>query len=168
MKKIIGVIVIVVIAFVLFGRDKDQVAQNTDDVAMPIVELSNEAETEAEQIVIIDELPVEQTKEAEPNKEVNQVKEVKQVKEFTVTGTPFEFSMKEIRVAKGDTVRIVFKNEKGTHDWNIDEFNAATKVIKTGEQDIVEFVADKSGTFEYYCSVGNHRELGMVGNLIVE
>ena len=32
----------------------------------------------------------------------------------------------------------------------------------------VEFTVDKTGTFEYYCSVGQHRANGMVGNLIVE
>jgi plastocyanin len=29
-------------------------------------------------------------------------------------------------------------------------------------------VADKKGTFEYYCSVGQHRALGMKGKLVVE
>ena len=38
----------------------------------------------------------------------------------------------------------------------------------TGQIDEVEFVVDKAGTFEYYCSVGNHRQMGMVGKLIVE
>jgi len=32
----------------------------------------------------------------------------------------------------------------------------------------VEFVADQEGAFEYYCSVGNHRQQGMKGTLIVE
>ena len=32
----------------------------------------------------------------------------------------------------------------------------------------VTFIADQEGSFEYYCSVGNHREEGMVGTLIVE
>jgi uncharacterized cupredoxin-like copper-binding protein len=32
----------------------------------------------------------------------------------------------------------------------------------------VQFVADKTGTFEFYCSVGNHRQMGMVGTLVVQ
>ncbi len=32
----------------------------------------------------------------------------------------------------------------------------------------VEFTADKKGTFEYYCSVGEHRVNGMKGKFIVE
>jgi plastocyanin len=89
-------------------------------------------------------------------------------KEFTVTGSNFSFDPKEIKVKKGDTVKILFKNADGFHDWRVDEFNAATKKIKGGEQDSVQFVAEKAGTFEYYCSVGEHRQMGMKGNLVVE
>jgi len=90
------------------------------------------------------------------------------VKEFVVTGTNFSFSPSEIRVKKGDKVRIVFRNAGGVHNWRIDEFSAATSVIREGGETTVEFIADKAGEFEYYCEVGNHRALGMVGRLIVE
>jgi plastocyanin len=90
------------------------------------------------------------------------------VVEVTVVGTNMVFDVKEIRVKKGDTVRVTFKNEEGFHDWVIDEFNAKTKQIGAGKEETVEFVADQTGTFEYYCSVGKHRENGMVGTLIVE
>lgn len=89
-------------------------------------------------------------------------------KTFEITGKNFEFSQKEIRVKEGDTVRIEFSSTDGFHDWVVDEFGAATSRVQTGESVSVEFVADKAGEFEYYCSVGNHRELGMVGTLIVE
>ena len=91
-----------------------------------------------------------------------------EVKTFTVNGSSFAFSLKEIRVKKGDTVKIVFNNEEGIHDWVVDAFNARTKRITGGQSDTVTFVADKTGTFEYYCSVGSHRAMGMKGNLIVE
>jgi len=91
-----------------------------------------------------------------------------QVKEFTVVGVPFSFNPAEIRVKKGDTVRIIFRNEKGTHDWVIDEFNARTKILQVGQTETIQFVANKAGTFEYYCSVGTHRQMGMKGNLVVE
>ena len=97
------------------------------------------------------------------------IEESDEIKKFTVIGSSdFRFSLSEIRVKKGEKVKIVFTNAKGTHDWVIDEFNARTKVINEGETDSVEFTADKVGTFEYYCSVGNHRAQGMKGNLIVE
>lgn len=90
------------------------------------------------------------------------------VKEFTVEGKNFSFSLKEIRVKKGDLVKITFQNIQGFHDLVIDEFQVATKQIRSGEQDMVSFLADKVGSFEYYCSVGTHRALGMWGTLIVE
>lgn len=89
-------------------------------------------------------------------------------KEFTIEGSPFEFSVKEIQVKKGDTVKVTFVNKEGMHDWVVDEFNARTKQTQVGESDIVTFVADTAGTFEYYCSVGTHRQMGMVGKLVVE
>lgn len=89
-------------------------------------------------------------------------------KTITVEGGPFWFKPNEIKVKKGDTVKIVFKNTEGFHDWAIDEFKATTKKIQAGQEDTVTFLADKVGTFEYYCSVGNHRAQGMKGNLIVE
>lgn len=89
-------------------------------------------------------------------------------KTFTVSGSNFSYDVKEIKVNKGDKVKIIFKNVEGFHDWNLDEFNAHTPKIQGGNQAEVEFVADKTGTFEYYCSVGSHRQMGMVGNLIVE
>ena len=90
------------------------------------------------------------------------------VKEFTVAGSPFKFDIKEIRVKRGEKVKIVFKNAAGTHNFSIDELNLKTPVISGGEEAVLEFTADKAGTFEYYCSVGNHKEMGMVGTLVVE
>jgi plastocyanin len=88
-------------------------------------------------------------------------------KVFTVNGNNFKFDLATINVKKGDTVRIIFKNTGGTHDLVIDEFNVATAKIGNGAQDEISFVADKAGSFEYYCSVGNHRNMGMKGTLVV-
>lgn len=91
-----------------------------------------------------------------------------EVKEFKIIGKNIAFEGGDIRVKKGDTVRVVFTVEQGNHDWVIDEFNTRTNMLNTGETETVEFVADKAGTFEYYCSVPGHRLIGMKGNLIVE
>lgn len=91
----------------------------------------------------------------------------KTIKSFNVSGGNFSFTPSTMTVKKGDTVRITFKNEEGFHDLKIDEFNVATKQIAAGAEETVEFVADKAGDFEYYCSVGKHRQMGMVGTLTV-
>jgi plastocyanin len=91
------------------------------------------------------------------------------VKEFTITGKNFDFSDEEIRVQEGDRVKIVFSSTGGFHDWVVDEFDgAATEQVNPGKTTTAEFVADKKGEYEFYCSVGNHRGMGMVGKLIVE
>ena len=90
------------------------------------------------------------------------------VKEFTVNGSNFKFSPAVLSVNKGDTVKIIFKNTGGTHDFVIDEFDAAIQQIEGGETGTVQFVADKTGTFEYYCAIGNHRQQGMKGILTVQ
>ena len=90
------------------------------------------------------------------------------VKEFTVSGSNFAFAPSTMSVNKGDKVRITFKNIEGNHDLKIDELGVNTGIIKAGEQKVVEFVATKSGSFEYYCSVGSHRAMGMKGTLTVK
>ncbi|OGZ45510.1 MAG: hypothetical protein A3C84_04325 [Candidatus Ryanbacteria bacterium RIFCSPHIGHO2_02_FULL_48_12] len=90
-----------------------------------------------------------------------------QVKEFTVSGGEFYYEPSALAVKKGDKVRIVFKNADGFHDFRIDELGVATKKINDGQTDTVEFTADKVGSFEYYCSVGKHRQMGMKGTLTV-
>ena len=89
------------------------------------------------------------------------------VKGFTVEGRKFSFTPSLLTVNKGDKVRITFKNLDGLHDLVIDEFNVRTKQIPVGEE-TMEFVADKVGSFEFYCSVGNHRAMGMKGTLVVQ
>lgn len=91
-----------------------------------------------------------------------------ETKTFIVSGKSFSFTPNEIRVKKGDTVKITYKNTGGFHDFTLDEFNVKTPQIQSGQTADIEFVADKAGTFEFYCSVGNHRAQGMKGNLIVE
>lgn len=90
------------------------------------------------------------------------------VKTFTLTTANFSFAPNKITVNKGDTVKIVLKNSEGFHDWVLDEFNAKTPRISGDQTAEVQFVADKTGTFEFYCSVGNHRQMGMVGTLVVQ
>ncbi len=91
-----------------------------------------------------------------------------QIKEFIVTGSKFKFEPAGISVKKNDKVRIIFKNAEGMHDFVIDELKARTKQIKENESETIEFTTDRAGSFEYYCSVGTHRAMGMKGTLIVE
>jgi nitrite reductase (NO-forming) len=93
------------------------------------------------------------------------------VKEFSMTSFYDDkgkwFSLKEISVSKGDKVRIKVTNTKGTHDFNIDEYGIK-QATPLNQETVIEFTADKVGTFEYYCSMPGHRAGGQVGKLIVK
>ena len=89
--------------------------------------------------------------------------------EITIEGGEFKFTPSEISVKKGEKVKLTFKNAgKFSHDYVIADLNVSTKRIQPGEQDTIEFTPDKTGVFQFICSVGNHEEQGMVGTLIVE
>jgi plastocyanin len=89
------------------------------------------------------------------------------VKEIEVSSVGLRYTPVEIRVNRGDTVRITYVNTRGVHDWVLDEFDVATARISAGQSETVEFVADQAGEFEFYCSVPGHRAGGMFGRFIV-
>lgn len=77
-----------------------------------------------------------------------------------------QFSIKKITVNKGDLVRIKINVTNGRHDFKLDEFGIYENT-PTGEITTIEFVADQTGEFIYYCNQPRHRELGHWGTLIV-
>jgi plastocyanin len=167
-KAVVVVIVLVIIAAgVIYAR-----GGSNEDSDTTIQEASEVIENEDENTEIFGEGAAEDVMEKEEGTVIEGGFEVDapvaQTREFNVTGKNFEFSLGEIKVKKGDTVRINFSSTDGFHDWTIDEFAASTEQVNTGGASTVVFTADRAGTFEYYCSVGSHRQLGMVGNLIVE
>ncbi len=80
----------------------------------------------------------------------------------------FYFKPAEIRVKKGEKVRIELTAVDMMHDFNVDALDLKIPITRSGSTASVEFTADTVGTYEYYCSVGNHRAQGQVGTLIVE
>jgi plastocyanin len=80
----------------------------------------------------------------------------------------FYYKPVEIRVKKGEKVRIEMTAVDMMHDFNVEELGIKIPITRSGSTASVEFTADKVGTYEYFCSVGNHRSQGQVGTLIVE
>lgn len=105
--------------------------------------------------------------EAETEGIVDVTGEDGEVKEITVQNDRLSYVQSEIRVNRGDTIRLTFENTGGRHDWVLDEFDAATEVIRGGESETIEFTADEAGEFEFYCSVPGHRQAGMWGTFVV-
>ncbi len=90
------------------------------------------------------------------------------IKTITIEAGSFYYKPSEIKVKKGDKVKVVMNSVSMMHDFNIDELNVKIPVTQSGKTGTVEFTADKIGTYEFYCSVGNHRQMGQIGTLIVE
>ena len=91
-----------------------------------------------------------------------------EVKEIRVRGGEFRFNPTSITVNKGDRVKIIFENVGSiVHDLGIDGYGS-TEIISAGSTDTIEFVADKAGTFDMWCSVAGHRDAGMEGSFVVE
>lgn len=69
---------------------------------------------------------------------------------------------------KGELESIHVINEDYTthseHNFNIDEFNVHTRDLGYYESQTITFVADKTGTYQYYCSI--HPE--MKGEIVIE
>lgn len=89
------------------------------------------------------------------------------IKQIEITASNFKFEPDSFAVSVGDTVSISFKNTEGFHDFSIDEFKVKSKTIEAGAVEQITFVADKKGTFQFYCSIGQHKAMGMVGTLVV-
>lgn len=182
---IIGLVVLVILAGAFaVSQSKKSVKTEENEVGKTIKNETNEFDGMSEDSmgqsvgneINEDKTPLEENKaiiETEKNVPTatpsSTPSSVSEVKTFTVDAKNFSFSPSEIKVKKGDKVKIVMNNTQGFHDIVIDEFaNAKTKQVSSPATDSMEFVADKSGTFEYYCSVGKHREMGMFGKLIVQ
>ena len=92
-----------------------------------------------------------------------------EVREITVEGDEYAFSPESITVLAGEKIRLTFKNMGNLpHNFAIDELGVSTKTIAGGNSDTIEFTAETTGTFAFYCSIAGHRQLGMEGELEVQ
>jgi plastocyanin len=77
----------------------------------------------------------------------------------------FTFSPSTITAVAGQTVNVTVERNEGTHTFTID--GVVNKQLATGAS--FSFKAPtKPGRYPYYCSIGNHRAMGLEGTLIVE
>ncbi|OGG22115.1 hypothetical protein A3D03_02005 [Candidatus Gottesmanbacteria bacterium RIFCSPHIGHO2_02_FULL_40_13] len=90
------------------------------------------------------------------------------IKTIEMEGGSFYFKPDKITVKEGDRIKILLKSVDKVHNLYLDEFKVKSSDVKTGETTSIEFTAGKKGSYEYYCAIGQHRQMGMVGTLIVE
>jgi cytochrome c oxidase subunit 2 len=94
--------------------------------------------------------------------------EARGVHEIQVTLRKYEFSPGSLRVKKGEPVRLIMSAVDHDHGFKLDDFNINRKIAK-GTTVIVEFTADKAGTFQFRCSnVCGLGHRNMKGTLVVD
>jgi cytochrome c oxidase subunit 2 len=90
------------------------------------------------------------------------------IREIQVTLRKYEFSPGTLHVRKGEQVKLVMAAADHDHGFELDDFNINQKIPK-GTTVVVEFTADKAGTFQFRCSsVCGFGHRGMKGTLVVE
>jgi carboxymethylenebutenolidase len=94
------------------------------------------------------------------------------IKVISLTAMNFNYNQDNARnptiiINQGERVRIELTSKEGMHDLVIDGIGK-TERVNAGQTSSFEFTANGPGEHEYYCSVGNHRELGMRGRLLIQ
>ncbi len=65
----------------------------------------------------------------------------------------FQYKPSQIRVRQGERVRLIFTSRDTTHGVSIAEYHVRKDIPPRGKgETVVEFVADKAGSFTYRCS----------------
>lgn len=156
---IIGLVLVLAVAIIGGGIWLASRSQTAPSTAMPVPETTNTNQEETIVTPTETTLPVDRT---------TTTTAAGKIVEVVINASNFKFAPTKIEVNKGDTVKLTLKSAGSSHDFVIDELEVATSELGDGEEEEIEFVAEKVGTFEFYCSVGNHRKMGMVGSLVVK
>jgi|SRR3989344_2825243 len=88
-------------------------------------------------------------------------------KEFTIVASQFKFEPNKIEVNKGDKVKITSYSNDVPHGLALPEFEVYLYLEKNAPKTI-EFIADKSGKFQYFCNTFcGDAHSSMKGELVV-
>ncbi|MBC8495319.1 cytochrome c oxidase subunit II [archaeon] len=91
-----------------------------------------------------------------------------EVREFDLIARNWNFEPSEIRVNLGDNVELHIKSVDVTHGFMLSQFGV-NEMLEPGQEVNVNFIADKTGTFTFFCNVPCGAGHGsMRGQLIVE
>ncbi|MBS3126603.1 cupredoxin domain-containing protein [Candidatus Woesearchaeota archaeon] len=168
MKKTI-VLLLIILSVLVVGCTTEVAVEKTapTEKSSPSSIDQTEQIGESEAAVPVEKVsePTEETAVEESSPETA---EKSTVKEFAMTAKRWEFTPSSITVNKGDTVKLTITSEDVTHGFNLPEFGVNAQ-LQPGKTIAVEFVADKTGTFSFFCSVfcGTGHS-GMRGTLIVK
>lgn len=152
MKHLTNLILIILIAFLITGCTapvpevkQEFPAPGTGDIEKAIVDGKTDLSTESE------------------GKDIDS-----KVKEFEIKAKQWSFEPSVITINEGDIVKLSISSVDVTHGMRLAEFGVS-EILKPGEVVNVEFLANKKGTFSFFCTVPCGSGHGnMRGTLIVK
>lgn len=96
---------------------------------------------------------------------------VTKTKRFHVTALEGDIAPNTLRVKMGQKVKITFVSRDSSYSIKMKDFGIKAKVSQK-KPVVVEFIADKKGTFEFRCArtfgIKRYRKSQMNGTIIVE
>jgi len=118
------------------------------------------------------ESPEDEVNETD-EEEVNETEEEDEVRTVEITGfSDNSYDVDNVDVEEGETVEFVYVHDGGQHDLVLErdgEDVESTEILsESGEEDSFTYTFEEDGEYEFYCSVGQHRDQGMEGTVTVE
>jgi len=85
---------------------------------------------------------------------------------LTIVATEYEFTPAEVSIPADTPTEVLLVNEGIVeHDWTIDELGV--EIYAAASESASATVTAAAGTYDVYCSIPGHRDLGMEGVLNV-
>ena len=88
-------------------------------------------------------------------------------REFTVTARDYSFSPNRVEAQQDDLIKLTVQSADNAYGFTIDDYRVS-KRVPAGGSTVIEFRADRPGTFAFYSNMSNDaRHAQMRGQLIV-
>ena len=88
-------------------------------------------------------------------------------REFTVTARDYNFSPNRVEAQQDDLIKLTVQSADNAYGFTIDDYRVS-KRVPAGGSTVVEFRADRAGTFAFYSNLSNDsRHSQMRGQLVV-
>ena len=88
-------------------------------------------------------------------------------REFTVTARDYSFSPNRVEAQQDDLIKLTVQSADNAYGFTIDDYRVSKRVPAKGST-VIEFRADRPGTFAFYSNLSNDsRHAQMRGQLVV-
>ncbi len=87
--------------------------------------------------------------------------------ELDIEAYSWGFNQNLQKINRGDKVRLKLTSSDGTHGVTMPDFGVYSNPISPGGEEIIEFIADKTGSFNFFCNMPCGQGHGMMQGSIV-